>query len=97
MSLYAQLNNIAPDAGSFQVKVGFGKIKGIFISSVANVPRITIYDSATASNLDPEIIHQFTPTSASVRLFSGDIGGIAFSKGLYVVTTGDVSMTVIYE
>jgi hypothetical protein len=97
MSLYAQLNNIAPDAGSFQVKVGFGKIHGIFISSVANVPRITIYNSATASNLDPEFIHQFTPTSASVRLFSGDIGGIAFSKGLYVVTTGDVSMTVIYE
>ena len=97
MSLYAQLNNIAPDAGSFQVKVGFGKIHGIFISSAANVPRVTIYDSATASTADPEIIHQFTPTNATVRLFSGDIGGIAFSKGLYVAVTGDISMTVIYE
>jgi hypothetical protein len=97
MSQYIQLNNIAPDAGSFQVKVGFGKIHGLFISSVANVPRITIYDSAKADTNDPEIIHQFTPTSASVRLFSGDIGGIAFSRGLYVVITGDASITVIYE
>jgi|TARA_R110000868_G_scaffold206086_1_gene454804 hypothetical protein len=97
MSLYAQLNNIAPDPGSFQVKVGFGKLYCLFISSVANVPRITIYDSATADTNDPEIIHQFTPTSASVRLFSGDIGGIAFSKGLYVAVTGDASITVTYD
>ena len=91
MSLYKQI------AATTQVKVGFGKIHGLFISSAATTPRVTIYDSATASNLDPEIIHQFTATDASVRLFSGDIGGIAFSKGLYVVISGDVSMTVIYE
>jgi hypothetical protein len=30
-------------------------------------------------------------------MLSGDIGGIAFNKGLYVVISGDVSMTVIYE
>jgi tetrahydromethanopterin S-methyltransferase subunit E len=97
MSQYAQLNNIAPDTGSNQVKIGFGKIKGLFISTAGTLPRITIYDSATASTSDPEIIHQFAPTNATVRLFSGDIGGITFSKGLYVVITGDVSMTVIYE
>ena len=91
MSLYKQIT------ATTQVKVGFGKIHGLFISSAATTPRVTIYDSATASNLDPEIIHQFTATDASVRLFSGDIGGIAFSKGLYVVISGDVSMTVIYE
>jgi hypothetical protein len=82
---------------STQLKVGFGKIKGFFISSAATVPRVTMYDSATADTADPELIHQFTPTSASVRMLSGDIGGIAFNKGLYVVISGDVSMTVIYE
>jgi hypothetical protein len=97
MSQYIQLNNASPDTGNNQVKVGFGKIKGLFISAAATVPRITIYDSATADTNDPEIIHIFTPTSASVRLMSGDIGGIAFSRGLFVVITGDVSMTVIYE
>ena len=97
MSLYAQLNNIAPDDGSNQVKVGFGKIKGLFISNADTFPKITIYDSAKADTNDPEIIHQFVPTSATVRLFSGDIGGIAFSKGLYVFVQGNVSMTVIYE
>jgi hypothetical protein len=97
MSLYAQLNNTSPATGNNQVKVGFGKIKGIFVSTASNTPRITIYDSATASTSDPEIIHQITPTNATVRLFSGDVSGITFSKGLYVLITGDVSMTVIYE
>lgn len=80
-----------------QIKVGFGKIKGFFVSSAATTPRITMYDSATANTSDPELLHQFTPTNASVRMLSGDIGGIAFNKGLYVVISGDVSVTIIYE
>ena len=72
---------------STQLKVGFGKIKGFFAD--------VLYDSKLIA--DPELIHQFTPTSASVRMLSGDIGGIAFNKGLYVVISGDVSMTVIYD
>ena len=79
MSQYKQIT------ATTQIKVGFGKVKGLFISSAATTPRITIYDSATASNLDPEIIHQFTPTDASVRLFSGDIGGITFKDRKSVV------------
>ncbi len=82
---------------STQLKVGFGKIKSLFISSATTTPRVSIYDSATSNTADPELIHQFTPTSASVRQLSGDIGGIAFNKGLYVVISGDVSMTVINE
>jgi hypothetical protein len=97
MSQYLQINNIAPENGGTQVKVGFGKIKGLFISNADTFPKITIYDSAKADTNDPEIIHQFIPTSATVRLFSGDIGGIAFSKGLYVVIQGNTSITVIYE
>jgi hypothetical protein len=97
MSQYKIISNIAPETESNQVKVGFGKLKSIFVSSAATVPRITIYDSATASTSDPEIIHIFTPTSATVRLFSGDVGGIAFNKGLFIVITGDVGITVVYE
>ncbi len=77
-----------------QIKFDAGKIKGLFISNAASTPEITVYDSATANASDPTLIDTFTPVSASSHFF---YDGIYASKGIYVVISGTVSVTVAYE
>ncbi len=80
-----------------QVKIGLGKLKGIFVSSGTS-PTVAVYDSATASTGDPVILAQFTAASPGSYTFTGDEGGVGFSKGLYVVLGGtDPVATVFYE
>ena len=80
-----------------QVKVGLGKLKSIFVSSGTN-PTIAVYDSATASASDPKIIAQFAGTVPAVYNLTGDLGGVNFSKGLYVVLGGtNPVVNVFYE
>jgi hypothetical protein len=78
-----------------QVKVGFGVLKGIFVSAASSTPTITVYDSATAANGDPTILSVFTPTAATNYSFTER--GVTASKGLYVVISGTVAATFIYE
>ena len=78
-----------------QIKVGFTVLKGIFISAASATPTITIYDSGTASTGDPIILGVFTPTAASNLTFTQS--GISASKGLYVVISGTVTATLIFE
>ena len=78
-----------------QIKVGFTVLKGIFISAASSTPTITIYDSGTASTGDPTILGVFAPTAAGNYLFTNN--GITASKGLYVVISGTVVATIIYE
>ena len=79
-----------------QVKVGFGKLKGIFTSS--GTPTVAIYDSGTASTSDPKIIATTTTTVPSSITFTGDEAGVGFTKGLYVVIGGgSPQVTVFYE
>jgi Neuraminidase (sialidase) len=80
-----------------QVKIGLGKLKSIFVSSGTN-PTVAIYDSATASDSDPKIIAQFTATAPAVYNLTGDVGGVNFSRGLYVVLGGTSPViSVFYE
>ena len=78
-----------------QIKVGFTVLKGIFISAASSTPTITIYDSGTASTGDPTILGVFAPAAAGNYLFTAN--GITASKGLYVVISGTVVATIIYE
>lgn len=80
-----------------QVKVGAGKIKGIFVSAASATPTIAVYDSAASSTSDPKLIDTFTPAAATMYPLSGDDGGVWFNKGMYVVIGGTVSATIIYE
>lgn len=80
-----------------QVKVGGGKLKGIFCSAAASTPTLALYDSATASASDPAILPTFTPVAGTMYALSGDEGGINFTKGLYAVIGNTVTVTFFYE
>ena len=77
-----------------QVKVGAGKVKGIFVSTTAS-GTITVYDSATASTSDPKIANTITVAAGTMYLNLAD--GIWFSNGLYVVLANTAEFTVFYE
>ena len=78
-----------------QIKVGFTVLKGIFVSAASATPTIAVFDSATALSTDPTILGVFVPAAAGNYLFTNN--GITASKGLYVVISGTVVATIIYE
>lgn len=79
---------------SKQIKVGAGKLRGIFVSSASSTPTITIYDVQTGT--DTTMVGVFTPVGATFYPF-GSFDGAYFNQGLNVVISGTVAATVIYE
>ena len=79
---------------SKQIKVGAGKLRGIFVSSASSTPTITIYDVQTGT--DTTMVGVFTPVGATFYPF-GSLDGAFFNQGLNVVLSGTVAATVIYE
>ena len=79
---------------SKQIKVGAGKLRGIFVSSASSTPTITIYDVQTGTATT--MIGAFTPVGATFYPF-GSLDGAFFNQGLNVVLGGTVAATVIYE
>lgn len=79
---------------SKQIKVGAGKLRGIFVSSASSTPTITIYDVQTGTATT--MIGAFTPVGATFYPF-GSLDGAFFNQGLNVVISGTVAATVIYE
>ena len=79
---------------SKQIKVGAGKLRGIFVSSASSTPTITIYDVQTGT--DTTMVGVFTPVGATFYPF-GSLDGAFFNQGLNVVISGTVAATVIYE
>lgn len=77
-----------------QVKVGAGKLKGIFVSSASATPTITIYDVQTGTALT--MVGVFTPVGATFYSF-GLHDGMFFNNGLNVVISGTVAATIVYE
>jgi hypothetical protein len=77
-----------------QVKLGAAKLRGIFVSGAASTPKITVYDSTVASTDDPVVLAEFVPAAATAYNF---IEGLYCSRGLYVVLSGTVTATVIFE
>jgi hypothetical protein len=89
MANYMQL------AATQQVKVGAGKLYGIFVSATSG-GTLVVYDSGAKDTNDPKISNTITLTAgASYLNFST---GLFFSKGLYIVLGGTTAeFTVVYE
>ena len=79
---------------SKQVKVGAGKLKGIFVSAASATPTITIYD--VQSGTTTTMVGVFTPAASTFYSF-GSPDGIFFNNGLNIVISGTVTATVVYE
>jgi hypothetical protein len=77
-----------------QVKVGAGKLYGIFVSTTSS-GTVTVYDSPAGSTSDPKIANTITLTAGTQYLSFP--AGIWFSKGLYVVLANTATFTVVYE
>jgi hypothetical protein len=88
MALYRQGNADA------QIKIGGGKLFGVFISSTSS-GTFALYDSATASTSDPKIAN--TVTVAAGTQYISFPPGIWFSKGLYIDIANTIEYTVVYE
>lgn len=89
MANYMQL------AATKQVKVGAGKLYGIFVSATSS-GTLVIYDSQASSASDPKISDTITLTAGTTYL--NIPAGLYFNKGLYIVLGGtSASFTVAYE
>jgi hypothetical protein len=77
-----------------QVKIGGGKLYGIFISSTSS-GTFALYDSATASTSDPKIANTVTATAGTQYLSFP--AGIWFSNGLYIDVASTIEYTIVYE
>lgn len=77
-----------------QVKVGAGKLKGIFVSSGTG-PTVAVYDSDVAGTT-VTMIAQFTGATPGNYQLTGDDGGVYFSKGLYVVLGGTSPVVTLF-
>jgi hypothetical protein len=89
MSNYSQL------AATTQVKVGAGKLFGIFVSASAS-GTLTVYDSGVSSTSNGKISNTITVAAGSHYLNFPT--GIFFNNGLYIVLGGtSAAFTVVYE
>jgi len=89
--------NYAALTATSQIKVGAGKLKGIFVSSGTS-PTVAVYDTDTASTSGTTLLATFTAASPGMYSLPGDEQGVYFSKGLYVVLGGTTpKATVIYD
>lgn len=88
MANYTQL------ATTKQVKIGAGKLFGIFVSTSSS-GTLTIYDSPASSTSDPKIVD--TITVAAGTQYVSFPAGLFFNKGLYIVLANSASYTVAYE
>ena len=80
---------------SSQVKVGLGKLKGIFASSGSS-PTVAVYDTPDGDTNDPVVISQFTAATPGNYVFTAE--GISLNNGLYVVLGGtNPVVTILFE
>jgi ABC-type nitrate/sulfonate/bicarbonate transport system substrate-binding protein len=79
---------------SANIKPAAGKLKGIFVSAASSTPTITVYDSA-ATTTTATLLGVFTPTAATSYILP--LEGAYAKNGIYVVISGTVSATVLYE
>lgn len=88
------MSNYTQTSATKQVKVGAGKLFGIFVSTTSS-GTLTVYDSAGSSASDPKILD--TITVAAGTTYANFPSGLFFNKGLYIVLANSASFTVAYE
>jgi hypothetical protein len=81
-------------AADAQIKIGGGKLFGVFVSSTSS-GTFALYDSPTASTSDPKIAA--TVTVAAGTQYLSFPAGIWFSNGLYIDIANTIEYTVVYE
>jgi len=87
--------NYTQASATTQVKVGAGKLYGIFVSASSS-GTLTIYDSGAKSTSDPKVVDTFSVTASTTYL--NIPAGLFFNKGLYIVLAGtSASFTVAYD
>jgi len=87
--------NYTQAAATTQVKVGAGKLFGIFVTASSS-GTLTIYDSGASGTGDPKIADTFSVTAGTT--YVNIPAGLFFNKGLYIVLAGtSASFTVAYE
>jgi hypothetical protein len=87
--------NYTQAAATTQVKVGAGKLFGIFVSASSS-GTLTIYDSGASDTNDPKIVNTFTVAAGTTYL--NIPAGLYFNKGLYIVLGGtSAAFTIAYE
>jgi hypothetical protein len=86
--------NFAQITATANIKPMAGKLKGIFVSAASSTPTITVYDSSAATTTRT-VLSVFTPAAATSYVFPLD--GIYVNNGIYVVISGTVSATIIFE
>jgi hypothetical protein len=79
---------------STTVKPAAGKLRGIFVSTASATPTITVYDSFATSTART-IIGVFTPSAHTFYSFTDE--GMYAKDGIYVVISGIVAATVIFD
>lgn len=77
-----------------QVKVGAGKLYGVFVSSTSS-GTFALYDSAISSTSDPKIAATVTPTAGG-HYVSFPVG-VWFNNGLYIDIANTLEYTIVYE
>jgi len=77
-----------------QIKVGAGKLFGVFVSSTTG-GTFALYDTATASTSNGKIAATVTPAAGGQYLSFP--AGIWFSNGLFIDIANTIEYTVIYE
>lgn len=87
--------NYTQTAATTQVKVGAGKLFGIFVSASSS-GTLTIYDSGSSATGDPKIVNTFSVSAGTTYL--NIPAGLYFNNGLYIVLAGtSAAFTVAYE
>jgi len=77
-----------------QVKVGAGKLYGIFVSTTSS-GTLTIYDTPDGDTNDPKIANTITVTAGTSYL--NFPAGLYFNTGLYIALANTATFTVVFE
>lgn len=87
--------NYTQTAATTQIKVGAGKLYGIFVSASSS-GTLTVYDSGASSTSDPKVVDTFSVAAGTT--YVNIPAGLFFNKGLYIVLAGGTAaFTVAYD
>ena len=86
--------NYVQGSADAQIKIGGGKLYGVFVSSTSS-GTFALYDTAAGSTSDPKIVATVTPTAGTS--YVNFPPGLWFSKGLYIDVANTIEYTVVYE
>ena len=88
-----EINYLYTNASSgISFKTGTGIVRGIFVSTIAVGPSMKVWDNTAASGAI--LVNTFVPVAATMYNFGG---GIEFTSGLFVTSSGTTEFTVFYK